>query len=75
MGDPEVHGFMPKSHPQSGHPWASRDYADIDCKAVSCVCNRLRKCSVPSLAKISDDGRCEGFAARPDKPPEQRDGD
>jgi len=75
MDEPQVHGFMPKGHPQSGHPWASRDYADIDCKAVGCVFNVLRKCSTPSLAKIGDRGQCEGFTPKPEKPPEERTGD
>lgn len=49
------------------HDWVSRDYEEIDCRAVGCFWNRGEKCTVPSLCKIGDDGRCEGFRARGDK--------
>jgi hypothetical protein len=47
-----------------GYP-VSRDWADIDCKAVGCKYNRSEKCMVPSRCKIGDDGRCKGFEAKP----------
>ena len=50
-------------HGWSGHPWASRDWQDIDCNAIACKWNRDRKCSVPALAVIGNDGRCKGFVA------------
>lgn len=42
------------------HP-VSRDYQEIDCNASSCMFNKDSKCTTPSLAKIGEDGRCEGF--------------
>jgi hypothetical protein len=57
-------GLMPRiDHGHIGHPWASRDWQDIDCSAP-CTFNRNGKCSVPSLAEIGDDGRCKGFQAK-----------
>lgn len=57
--------------PNSGHhPWASRDYEDIDCKAAGCMMNLNGKCAVPSVCKITEDGRCEGFIAKPPVKPE-----
>ena len=47
------------------HDWLSRDYLDIDCKATVCKFNIHEKCAAPSLCKITPDGRCEGFQARP----------
>jgi len=45
-----------------GHKYPySRDWIDIDCTAVSCKWNKSNKCSVPSLAIIGEDGRCNGF--------------
>ena len=55
------------------HDWLSRDWLDIDCQAVGCTYNRECKCMVPSLCKIGDDGRCQGFVAR--ATPKQVDGD
>jgi hypothetical protein len=52
-------------HNSYHHPWASRDYEDLDCQAVGCMFNRQKKCSVPSLCKIGDDGRCQGFRVPP----------
>lgn len=43
------------------HWWQSRDNKDIDCNAIGCCYNKNRKCMVPSICKIGDDGRCEGF--------------
>jgi len=50
-------GLMPD---HDGYP-VSRDWEEIDCSAVRCVYNLCKKCSVPSLAKIGEDGRCTGF--------------
>jgi hypothetical protein len=47
-----------------GFPLLSRDWDDIDCKSSNCDWNRDGKCLVPSLAKIGEDGRCEGFKPR-----------
>ena len=59
MSEAESHGFMPKGDWQ--HP-VSRDWAEVDCQAISCVYNKSEKCSVPSLAKIGEDGKCKGFS-------------
>lgn len=55
------------------HPWASRDYLDIDCKATGCKWNLNERCLVPSRCEIGPDGRCNGFQAR--ETPKQIDGD
>lgn len=41
----------------------SRDWEDRDCKASQCKWNNKfsRKCKIPSIAVIGDDGRCKGF--------------
>jgi len=49
------------------HPWLSRDYEDIDCRATGCLFNRNGKCMTPSCCKIGEDGRCQGFRAPPMK--------
>lgn len=46
------------------HPWVSRDYEEIDCRATGCFFNKELKCSVPSLCKIDDTGKCVGFKAK-----------
>ena len=51
-------GLMP--HREHDYP-VSRDWEDIDCSCITCIYNRYDKCSVASLAKIGDDGRCKGF--------------
>ena len=51
----------------------SRDWEDIDCRAVGCKYNILDKCAVPSIAKISEEGRCTGFM--PKDTPKKIDGD
>lgn len=56
--EPEIQGLI--GH-HDGYPWLSRDWGDIDCRSQSCMHNRFSKCTVPSLAKIGEDGRCEGF--------------
>ena len=56
-------GFMPRID-RAGHPMSRDYYHDIDCSAVGCLFNREKKCSVPSLAKIGDDGRCVSFKAK-----------
>ena len=58
-------GRMPKGNRGGHHDWLSRDWEDIDCLATGCMFNRNEKCSVPSLCKIGEDGRCEGFKAKP----------
>ncbi|MFA5766585.1 MAG: hypothetical protein WC919_01510 [Candidatus Paceibacterota bacterium] len=45
-----------------GYP-VSRDWQDIECKAMSCVYNFSGICTVPSLCEISEEGRCKGFKA------------
>lgn len=55
------------------HDWLSRDWLDIDCKAVGCFFNRGGKCMVPSRCEIGDDGKCRGFQAR--ETPKRPDGD
>lgn len=48
--------------PKQDHSYpVSRDWEDIDCNAKACKYNRHMKCSVPSLAKIGEDGKCQGF--------------
>jgi hypothetical protein len=70
----EKHGLMARYPRDTGHhSWASRDYEDVDCKAVGCLFNLQEKCSVPSRCKINSEGRCEGFMARPT--PKKIDGD
>ena len=56
----EIHGLMSRHNRESEFP-VSRDWADVDCQAIGCQYNRNLKCSVPSLAKIGNDGRCTGF--------------
>jgi len=56
---------MPSGNRGGHHDWVSRDYEDIDCQAVGCQFNRSEKCMVPSRCKITADGRCEGFQAKP----------
>lgn len=53
----EKEGLMPD---HDGFP-VSRDWADLDCGASGCAFNRVGKCSVPSIAKVGEDGRCVGF--------------
>jgi hypothetical protein len=52
-------------NPGGHHPWISRDYEDLDCLAAGCVFNRDKKCAVPSLCRVAEDGKCAGFKARP----------
>ncbi len=58
---------FPKQNHGGHHDWVSRDYEDIDCKAVNCMFNKSEKCMVPSRCKIGSDGRCEGFQIAPMK--------
>ncbi len=51
----------------------SRDYKEIDCAATGCKWNHERKCAVPSLCIIKDDGGCKGFTLR--ETPKVLDGD
>jgi hypothetical protein len=61
-----IHGLMPRvGNGSEHHPWLSRDYLDIDCQAIGCMFNKEKKCAVPSICKITPDGRCEGFKAIP----------
>jgi hypothetical protein len=39
----------------------SRDWEDIDCNATTCLWNKNKKCTVPSTAKIGENGRCLGY--------------
>ena len=71
---PEVHGLMPHSRRPYGFP-VSRDWEDIDCRAVGCMYNRGEKCMVPSRCKIGADGRCTGFEAKLMKINKKPDGD
>jgi len=57
----ETHGFAPHN---DGFPLLSRDWDDLDCKSDSCAWNRIGKCTVPSVAKIGENGRCEGFTPK-----------
>ena len=50
-------GFMPD---HDGYP-VSRDWEDMDCSAIRCVYNNCKKCTVPSIAGIGEDGRCVSF--------------
>ena len=43
------------------HTFGSRDYEDLDCYAVGFIFNREKKCGVPSIAKIGEDGRFISF--------------
>jgi len=62
-----LHRLMAKGRIGDGehHPWASRDYPELACRAVGCLFNIVDKCAVPSHCKIMADGRCEGFKPRP----------
>lgn len=51
-------GLMPH---HDRFPYLSRDWEDIDCRSKVCAYNRNGKCTVPSMAKIGESGRCEGF--------------
>jgi hypothetical protein len=42
----------------------SRDWEDLDCNAETCLNNICKKCTVPSLAKIGEDGKCNGFKSK-----------
>ena len=64
MGELEISYFMPHSRRPYGFP-VSRDWEDIDCKAVGCQYNRREKCMVPSLCKIGMKGECTGFVPKP----------
>ena len=64
MNEPVVHGLMPHSRRPYGFP-VSRDWEEIDCKAVGCRWNLNEKCITPSRCKITDKGNCSGFEAEP----------
>lgn len=66
----DVRGRLPKN--SGHHSFGSRDYEDIDCKAVGCRYNAAEKCMVPSRCRIGEDGRCRGFEV---KPPPKVEGD
>ena len=57
----EVNGLMPHS---DRFPLLSRDWEHIDCKSSGCANNMCGECITPSVAKIGEDGRCEGFTPR-----------
>ena len=52
-------------NPGGHHPWISRDYEQLDCKAIGCMFNRNGECAVPSRAVLDDQAKCTGFKARP----------
>ena len=56
-------GFMPKRDYR--HP-VSRDYQQISCGSTSCEWNMGKFCSVPSLFKIGENGKCEGYCVKKD---------
>jgi hypothetical protein len=60
MGN-NIHGLMPHN---DGYPGLSRDWADIECKNTNCMHQRFDRCTVPSLAKINEEGRCTGFVIK-----------
>jgi hypothetical protein len=53
MGEPEVSYLMPHSRRPYGFP-VSRDWEDIDCKAVGCQFNRGEKCQVPTARQAKE---------------------
>lgn len=59
-----VQGLMPRQRRDGGFP-VSRDWADLDCWATGCRWNQQEKCIVPSICKITADGRCKGFDPKP----------
>ena len=68
------HGLMDRMPHDSGHhSFASRDYADMDCKATGCKFNIGEKCAVPTMCKINDKGGCDGFT--PKQLPKEKTGD
>ena len=54
-------GLMP--HNDDRYP-VSRDWADIDCSAGSCKNNLSKKCTIPSIAVIGEDGKCKGYSPK-----------
>lgn len=64
---PPPRGLMGRRARGHGFP-VSRDWADLDCKAIGCRWNRNEQCIVPSRCKISNDGKCIGFEIPPVKP-------
>ncbi len=70
--DAEHLGLMPRSRRPYGFP-VSRDWEDIDCKAVGCRFNFNEKCGVPSRAKFDETAKCAGFEMKP--LPKKLDGD
>jgi len=62
----QTNNFMPHRCPRIDFP-VSRDWEDIDCASAICINNSNSKCSVPSLAKIGEDGRCKGFKTKDSK--------
>lgn len=59
-----MHGLMARERRPYGFP-VSRDWEDLDCRAVGCRYNLNEKCRVPSRCKIAEDGRCKGFESKP----------
>jgi hypothetical protein len=60
MKEPEKHGFMDNR----SYPNMSRDWEEIECENERCEWQMAKQCTVPSLAKIGEDGRCVGFKPR-----------
>lgn len=67
-------GLMDYGRRPYGFP-VSRDWEDIDCKAVGCRFNQCEKCITPARCKISDEGRCIGFEVKPMEMNKKPDGD
>ena len=60
----KTHGLMGNNN-EGYHDWVSRDYRHVDCDAIGCLYNAGSACMVPSVHKVSADGRCEGFVTKP----------
>ncbi len=71
--DIQTLGLIPKQSGWDGHPWASRDWVDVDCKAIGCRYNSNEKCGVPSRANFDETAKCSGFELR--ESPKKIDGD
>lgn len=57
-------GLVARERRPYGFP-VSRDWEEVDCKAIGCRFNRNEKCMTPSICKIGDDGRCINFQMKP----------
>lgn len=57
-----MNSLMP--HEPSWEYPRSRDWQEIQCNADSCINNRMKQCTVPSLAILDQNGRCKGFKTK-----------